>query len=98
MSLEKLKSYLTNTKNSTEENKYISKRKKEDKSFIFDSTMMRAIARCNSFGATRVIHSHKRVGVKDGPTVKALEKLESSLERNGYNCGNKITVGKFYAR
>mmetsp|Transcript_14019 Transcript_14019/g.30519 ORF Transcript_14019/g.30519 Transcript_14019/m.30519 type:complete len:236 (-) Transcript_14019:86-793(-) len=97
LSLEKLKSYLPNTKNNTEEKKYIAERKKEDKSFVFDFTKVRATARCNYCGATRVIYSHKKVGVKDGPTVKDLEKLKSSLERNGYNCGDKITVGKFYA-
>jgi len=95
LSLEKLKSYLPNTKNNTEEKKYIAERKKEDKSFVFDFTKVRATARCNYCGATRVIYSHKKVGVKDGPTVKDLEKLKSSLERNGYNCGDKITVGNF---
>ena len=77
LSLEKLKRYLPNTKNNTEEKKYIAERKKEDKSFL-DS----AIARCNSCGVTRVIYSHKKVGVKDGPIVKDLEKLKSSLEKN----------------
>ena len=77
LSLENLKSYLPNTKNNTEEKKYIAERKKEDKSFL-DS----AIARCNSCGVTRVIYSHKKVGVRDGPTVKDLEKLKNSLEKN----------------
>ena len=38
------------------------------------------------------------MGVKDGPTPKALKDLERSLERKGYNCGDIIGVDKFYAR
>ena len=72
--------------------------KLEDKSRHFHTTKVRAVYRCVSCGASRVVYSQHMVNSKDGPTSNDMEDLEQRLERDGYTCGMDIKGGKLYCR
>ena len=83
VSFEKLKSFIPNTKEASEEKKAVNQSKLLDKGNFFSETKLRATIGCDNCGAERGFYSDFGVGTKKGPSKAQLNSLVASLD-NGY--------------
>ena len=89
VSFEKLKSFIPNTKEASEEKKAVNQSKLLDKGKKISARKLRATIGCDNCGAEHGFYSNFGVGTKKGPSKAQLNNLIASLE-NGYICDNAI--------